>query len=135
MSGENTEIVRRLIMRVNAENLDAALSEVAPEAELDWSASEAPDSGVYRGVGEWGRWIAGRREGFPDARFDITEVMDLPPNRVLVEAHMRGRGRASGAEIEALAATVWTIRDGRVTSAKLYQTKEQALTAVGLEDG
>jgi ketosteroid isomerase-like protein len=134
VSEENTEIVRRLITRVNAENLDAAFSDVAPGAELDWSASEAPDSGVYRGVEEWGRWFAGRREGLADARFDVTEVMDLPPDRVLVEAHMRGRGRASGAQIEALGATVWTIRDGRVTSATLYQTKEQALKAVGMED-
>jgi hypothetical protein len=51
---------------------------------------------------------------------------------IAVERSLRGKmGRASGVEIEALAATVRTIRAGRVTSARLYQTKEQALKPWG----
>jgi ketosteroid isomerase-like protein len=53
---------------------------------------------------------------------------------IAIEPSLRGKiGRASGVEIEALAATVWTMRAGRVTSARLYRTKEQTLKAMGLE--
>jgi hypothetical protein len=42
-----------------------------------------------------------------------------------------GRGRASGVEVEALGAAVWTLRDGTVTGLTLYQTRNEALRAVG----
>jgi ketosteroid isomerase-like protein len=133
MSQENVEIVRRFLLRSNEQDLDAALSDVAAGAELDWSASEAPDSGVYRGPEEWRKWLTGRREGLRDVRFDVAEVIDVPPDTVVAVVYMRGRGRASGVEIAALGAAVWTLRAGQLTGATLYQTRDQALKAVGLE--
>jgi hypothetical protein len=133
VSRENLEIVQRLLARVNEQNLDAAVSDIAPEAQLDTSASEAPDSGIYRGPEEWGKWMAGRWEGLSDARFDVAEVIDVPPDTVVLVARMLGRGRASGVEIAALGVSVWTLRNRRVTGATLYQTKDQALKAAGLQ--
>jgi ketosteroid isomerase-like protein len=135
LSHENVAVVRRFLTRINEQKLDAALSDVALDAELDWSGSEGPDSGVYRGPERWGEWITGRWEGLQDARFDATEVIDAPPNRVVVVAHLRGRGRTSGVQTAALGAAVWTLHQGKVTGLRLYQTREEALTAVGLEDG
>ena len=128
------EIVQRLLTKINERDLDAALSDVAPEAQLDWSASEAPDFGIYRGPEEWGKWMAGRWEGLSDARFDVAEVIDVPPDTVVLVARMLGRGRASGVEIAGLGVTVWTLRNRQVTGATLYQTKDQALKVVGLEE-
>jgi hypothetical protein len=133
VSEENVEIVQRLLTRVNEQDLDAALSDVAPEAQLDLSASEAPDSGIYPGPEEWGKWMAGRWEGLSDARLDVAVVIDVPPYTVVLVARMLGRGRASGVEIAALGVSVWTLRNRQVTGATLYQTKDQALKAVGLE--
>jgi ketosteroid isomerase-like protein len=133
VSQENVEVVRRFLLRCNERDLDAAASDLATEAELDTSASEAPDSGVYRGPEQWRKWLTGRTEELADARFDVAEVIDVPPDSVVVVAHMRGRGRASGVEIAALGATVWTVRDGRVTGATFYDTRNQAIKAVGLE--
>jgi ketosteroid isomerase-like protein len=133
VSEENVDVVRRFWLRCSERDLDAALSDVAAEAELDWSASEGPDSGVYRGPEEWRRWLTGRMEEL-DVRFDVAEVIDVPPDTVVVVAYTRGRGRASGVEIAALGAVTWTLRDGQVTRATMYQTRGHALKAVGLEE-
>jgi hypothetical protein len=132
---EHVEIVRRFILRINQRELDAALSDVAAAARLDWSASEGPDAGVYHGPEEWRKWLIGRfDEGLTDARFDVAEVIDVPPDRVVVVAHTRGRGPASGVEVAALGAAVYTLRSGQVTGVTMYQTRERALKAVGLEE-
>jgi hypothetical protein len=51
----NVEIVRRVMRGFNDKDLDAALDDIDPEAELDYSNSDAPDSGVYRS-GSGRRW-------------------------------------------------------------------------------
>jgi ketosteroid isomerase-like protein len=135
VSQENVEIVNRVALGWSDDDeLDRALVHVAADAELDWSASEGPDSGVYRGPEGWREWLNGRREGLADARFDVTEVIDVPPDSVVLVARMSGRGRASGAEVEALGAAVWTVRDGQVRRVTMYQTRAQALAAVGLAE-
>lgn len=102
MSESNVEVVRRLIELVNDGQLDAAVRGLAPDATLDWSESEAPDGGVYLGPQAWSEWMSGRSAELVGAHFDVTELVELPPDRVLLVAYMRGRGRASGLEIEAL---------------------------------
>jgi hypothetical protein len=89
---------------------------------LDWSGSDAPDRGVYRGPNEWGDWLSGRAEDLRDPRFDVAELIDVPPDRVVLVAHLRGRGRASGIETEALGAAVCSLQRGRLSGLTLYQT-------------
>ena len=134
MSPENVEIVRRYVARINEGDFDAALADVAAGAELDWSASEGPDSGVYRGPEEWRKWMTSWLEALTDVRIEVTEVIDVPPDTVVSAGHTRLRGRASGVEVAAFGAFVWTLRDRRVTSVTMYQTRDQALKAVELEE-
>ena len=133
MSRENVEIVRRFLALLNEEELDVALSYVAPDAELDWSDSQAPDSGVYRGPDQWRKWLAGRSEELVDSRFDVRELVEVSPEKVLLVAYMRGRGRASGVEIRGLGAALCTVKDGRLAKLTLYQTRAEALEALGLD--
>ena len=105
-----------------------------PAAVLDWSRSEAPDGGIYRGRERVaGSWMSSRWEGLTGATFVTRELIEVPPGRVLVVANMRGTGRASGLEIEALGASVVEVRDGSLVRITLFQTKGEALQAVGLE--
>jgi ketosteroid isomerase-like protein len=133
VSPENVEIVRRHLARINEGDFDAALAVVAAAAELDWSASEGPDSGVYRGPAEWRKWLTGQLEAWTDLRVDVTEVIDVPPDTVVTVGPTRLRGRASGVEVAAFGAFVWTLRDRQVTRVTMYQTGDQALKAAGLE--
>jgi ketosteroid isomerase-like protein len=134
VSEENVEIVRRHLARINEGDFDAALADLAAGAELDWSASEGPESGVYRGLEEWRKWVTSWLEAWTDLRLDVTEVIDVPPDTVVSAGHTRLRGRASGVEVAAFGAFVWTLRDRRVTSVTMYQTRDQALKAVELEE-
>jgi ketosteroid isomerase-like protein len=129
VSQENVEIVRQFVALVNAQDLDNAMLRVAPDAELDWSRSEAPDGGVHAGRESWLKWIAGRSEALSGARFEPSDVIDVPPDRVVLVAELRGTGRMSGLEAVALAAAVITLRDGLLTRLTLYQTPGEALEA------
>jgi ketosteroid isomerase-like protein len=132
MPEQNVEIVRRVLRRINDQDIDGAAEDIHPEAELDWSASEAPDSGVFHGREAWRAWIRGRREGLSELRFDVTEMTDVQPDSVLVVARLLARGRASGVTVDALGAGVWTVRDGTIIAMTLYQTRDEAVRALGL---
>src|SRR5438045_7038858 len=134
MPDDNLEIVRRFLTGINNQDIDAALMDLAPGAELDWSGSDAPDSGVYRGRAAWREWMSGRSEQLTNLRFDVTELIDVPPDRVVVVARVTGRGRVSRIDTVSLGASVWMLRDRQVSRLTLYQTREDALKAVGLEE-
>jgi len=134
VSSANAETVRRLLQSVNEGNLDAALRELHRDARLDWSGSEAPDSGVYDGHAGWLEWITGRREDLGYVRFEATDIVEQPPNTVVTEVTVQSRGRASGAETVSVGAAVWTVHDGKVATMTLYQTREDALKAAGLDE-
>jgi hypothetical protein len=46
-------------------------------------------------------------------------------------AHFEGRG--SGAQVAARAALLWTVRDGKITRFRFFQSKEDALAVVEAE--
>jgi ketosteroid isomerase-like protein len=135
VSDANVEIVKRVLGRLNDRDLDGALADVARDAELDWSRSEALDSGIYHGHMGWRKWMAGRWEELSEVNFDPIEVIDASRDMVVTVTRFRGRGRASGVVVEALGAALWTLCGGVVTHLTLYQSRDQALKAVGLADG
>ena len=55
-------------------------------------------------------------------------------DRVVVVARVTGRGRASGIDTISRGASVWMLRDRQVSRLTLYQTREYALKAVGLQE-
>jgi hypothetical protein len=44
------------------------------------------------------------------------------------------RGRGSGVQVDATAAQIWTITDGKARRIKLFQSKAEALEAAGLRE-
>ena len=115
-------------------DLDAARELVHPDAEFEGSDSEAPYRGHYTGydslttasaalLDAWDEW---------DPRFE--EVIEVDPETVLIVTHIRARGKGSGVEVEARGASVWTVRDGKVAAARLFQSKEEAFRTLGVAD-
>jgi ketosteroid isomerase-like protein len=67
--------------------------------------------------------------------FEVTteEILDAG-DRVVVTARHRGRGRVSGATVDARFYLVYTLRDGKVTHADEYAERAEALEAAGLSE-
>ncbi len=54
-------------------------------------------------------------------------------DHVVVEVFQRGRGRASGAEVEGRFWFVYEIRDGRIMRQDVFGDRRQALEVAGLQ--
>jgi len=66
-------------------------------------------------------------------RFDAEEYRELDDGSVLVMSRMRGRGAGSGVEVDQSRASVFHLRNSKVTRLALYWDRERALSDLGLE--
>jgi ketosteroid isomerase-like protein len=133
MSQENLEVVRK-VYGFSGRDPEAILEFIDAEAVLDWTASRGPYSGIYRGHAEIRRFWQAFLEAWDDWATEILEAIEIDPETLLCVTHVRARGKGSGVLIEAHGAGVWSVRDGKVTRAKLFQSKAEALEAVGLSE-
>jgi ketosteroid isomerase-like protein len=130
MSEENVAIVRAIFDALNRGDLDEALAHLPEGFVLDWSAANSPETGVYRSREE----IRGAFERFtePWSDFEWFEAEIIDTGDLVVRAGgIRGRGEGSGAEVSARGAAVWAFREGTPVSLRFFQSKEEALEAIG----
>jgi ketosteroid isomerase-like protein len=115
----------------------------------DWSSVDWADPeiefvmigglGEERSIGreEMGKAWAAMLSAWEDLRADPEEFRELEDGRVLVLLRNSGRGKGSGIALDEIStrnANVFTIRDGKVTSLKLYWDRDRALADLGLGD-
>ena len=132
MSQANVELVCRAIDSVNRGRL--AVEDIADDFEMDWSNSVGPLKGVYRGLEQVNEAFQSFREAWDRLQWDVQEAIDLEGGRVLIVNRVRMRGRTSRVEVEATGIQVWTLREGKLASVKLYQSRAEAVEAVGLSE-
>jgi ketosteroid isomerase-like protein len=132
MSRENVEIVRRAIDAFNDGDLDAALRDVDPEVEIDWSRSRGVEAGTYRGYEACRRFWSTFIETFDRVTITADEYIERG-DHVVVPNRGRAWGR-DGIEVATQSASVVTLRQGRIVAWRLYQEKSEALEAVGLRE-
>jgi ketosteroid isomerase-like protein len=134
MTQETAEVVKRfndLFWR--GTDVGAALDLVDPDAEFDWSNSRAPYSGFYRGhaaVREARKIVD---EAWEEFEFAFEETIGVDSGTVVLVTTVHARGKGSGVPVRAEGASVWRVQDGRIVGAKLFQSKAEALAAVGIE--
>jgi ketosteroid isomerase-like protein len=68
-----------------------------------------------------------------DLRIELKELIDAGSDVVAVTRH-HGTGRASGAAVQAVVAYAFTVQDGKLVRLRIFNTKVQALEAVGLRE-
>ena len=132
MSQENVEIVRRAIDAFNQRDLDAALGDVDPEMEVDWSRSRGVEAGIYRGSQAVRSFWSTFLEAFDPIIVSPDEFIESG-DHVVVPNLTRAWGR-DGVVVQARGVAVVTVRDRRIVHWRLYQTRDEALNAVGLAD-
>jgi ketosteroid isomerase-like protein len=131
MSEQNVATVRALWDAINRGDLDEAFAYAPDDFVLDWSASEAPESGIYRGREAARQAFEKTREAWGEIEYFESEIIDAGDLVVRVGG-VRAKGKGSGAEVAAQGAQVWTFREGTPVSVRLYQSKAEALEAIGL---
>jgi ketosteroid isomerase-like protein len=106
MSQENVDLVRRLYEAHGGPELDA-VTEVVCDPDIEWRASEG--FGVLNGRIAVLRHFEDFSEAFEDWRVVAEELIDAG-DEVVGVTHGRGRGKASGAVVDAHYAIVFTVR-------------------------
>lgn len=135
MTRENVEVVRRLYASWPA---DAS----APPAEflaildpgVEWDASRRSfDAGVFHGHDEVMAFFTRLLEVWESGRADPIEFIEAG-DEVVVPVRLHLVSRTHGETMTANAAHVWTVRAGKIVRHRTFQTKADALAAVGLPE-
>jgi uncharacterized protein len=132
MSEENVEILRRGYERFNR------TGELDPErwdadAVMDNSNAIFADPGTYRGFDRIQEFFAAQGEMWASQRYEPQEFIPVGADQVVVAQQIISVGR-DGVEVVARTALLYTLRAGKVTHLKNFQSKGEALEAAGLPD-
>ena len=130
MSQENVEVVRAAMEAFNRRDGEAFGALLADDAEIV-PVRAALEGTVYRGPDAASEYCAAVDESWERLRWEVEEIRE-GKSWVLALGRIRGRGRGTGAEIDARAGWVARFRDGLVTSFRTYADRADALEAVGL---
>jgi uncharacterized protein len=131
MSQENVEVVREAWEA--AERHDNAAIFPLYDVDVEIQGLHGLGDRVYRGLDGvrefWRDWSA----SWSESGSEVEEWIDAGDN-VIAVMHLWGRGRRSGAPVEAHQSHVWTVRGGKMLRLRVYDTRDEALKAVGLEE-
>ena len=133
MSQENVEIVRRAWQAYVSGGVEATFDFWTEDCVFE-EFPEMPESAVYVGRDRLSEAAEHFTEMWSDLEFEPVEFIDAGENLVIAVVAYRGRGVASGAPLDALASWLYEMRDGRVSRARSFTTKAQALEAAGLSE-
>jgi ketosteroid isomerase-like protein len=104
-----------------------------PEIEFVWA--DGPSPGTWTGLAgmadTWRDFLA----AWDGYRVEASEYRELDDDCVLVLVHFSGRAKTSGMELGQMQtknASLWHIRDGKVTRVVLYWDRDRAITDLGL---
>src|SRR6266516_2928773 len=131
MPQKNVEILRRVYEAASRGDVEAAKDLVGPDIEIS-SVLGSVEGGLYRGLSGVERWFADtadtreRREQTPE-RF-----LEIDAQRTIALTRVRGKGWASGVEIDQHVASIWTVRDGKIVGLETHRSLDEALEAAGL---
>ena len=126
--------------RENVELIEATMEHLRATGEPQWSSNhedieihdhDIPDAGEYRGNAGYARWLEDWADAWSEFSLEPDEFIDAG-DRVVVVFRLKATGRGSGVTVERRDGLVATLGDGLVVRLDYYNSREQALEAVGL---
>jgi ketosteroid isomerase-like protein len=126
----NIEVVRSWMRAVNRGSLDDQLALVDPGFEMV-EATDLPGAAHVSGLEQLKSYALGWGRNWSEWDWREEEIVEVPPDRILVMATLWLRGLRSGIAVERRWAYVFTVRDGRLLRQVGYNTREEALAAIG----
>jgi ketosteroid isomerase-like protein len=132
MSQENVEMVQSIVEAWNRGDYSVVLASVDPGIAVEAALGGTFD-GTYQGPAEAQRFLEDFWRNFEQFHTDIEEYIPVGDS-VVFAAHLRGKGKGSGVEVEMRNWQVCTIRDRKVIAYRMFTTKLRALEAAGLRE-
>jgi ketosteroid isomerase-like protein len=130
----NLALVRSIFAAWEGGNFSSA---VWADPQIELVFVDGPSPGRWTGLTGLAQ---GRREwasAWEESRVAAEDYRELDEERVLVLTRRSGRGKASGLEIAQMrpeGASIFHVRDGRVTRHVLYFDRDRALADLGLKE-
>jgi ketosteroid isomerase-like protein len=132
MSRANVEAMGAAMEAFNRRDGDTFGGFLADDAEIV-PVRAVVDGTVYRGPNAAPEYCAAVEASWENLRWELEEIRD-GGSWVLALGRIQGRGRGSGAVIDARAGWVARFREGLITSFHTYADRDQAFEAVGLRE-
>lgn len=133
MSHENVRVARRSVDAINNPDLFMRFDGLDPEAEIQ-DYPGLPDAEWHRGLKGVVAWLTRLREAFGEFQLEMSNVVEVPPDRVLFDWHATGASRTHGIPLSLVGATVYTFRERKIVRAEVFLTRDDALESVGLTE-
>jgi ketosteroid isomerase-like protein len=127
-------VVHEIIDALNRGDVGGMLARMHPDFEWRPLESSPVAGSVYRGHEQVRRYVEDWLGTFDDLRLELEEPAEAG-DRVIVVVNGRGRGRASGVQLDNRFCQVWTVRDGAATAMEEFATREEALAELGSAGG
>ena len=119
--GEAGEFAARVYGAINANDREAVRALSDPDLVVGTTVE------AYRGPDALLGWLDEGADAFDDFTVEVLDVEEIS-GHVLISVLQRGRGKASGAEVDHPFIHVWTLRDGRGTTLRSFADREDAVT-------
>jgi ketosteroid isomerase-like protein len=132
---QNLDLVRSIHAAWERGDYQGIAEGVHPGIEFVWA--DGPDPGSVTGWAQMEQRLREYRSAWEDYRLVLHELRELDDHRVLALAHVSGRGKASGLELEQMSAKITAVHHiggGKVTRLVRYWDRDCALADLGLAE-
>jgi ketosteroid isomerase-like protein len=132
LSSQNVEVATRAIAAFNSRDVDGFAVLTTPDFE--WSPSMSPIEGeVFVGREGIRKYFSGLESAWE--HFHVLPGRALDRGQlVLVLGRLEGRGRGSGATVEAALGMAFELREGMISRIHGYLDQDEAMKVTGLHE-
>jgi ketosteroid isomerase-like protein len=120
---QGTEFAARIYAAINARDRETITSLTAPDIVVRTTVE------AFRGPESLLDWLDDGDDAFDDFAVDLLDVEEVE-GRVLASLRQRGRGKASGAEVDDRFTHVWTVHEGRAIELRSFAQRDDAMRYV-----
>ena len=132
MSQENVKAIERAIAALNSGDIATVLGLCHPDVVYD-NTNAVFDAAVYHGHEGLVEFFSLGQEMWESQTYELEELIPVGDDRVMVPQRIVSVGR-DGVETIARNTNVYTLNEGKATKIESFQTKADALEAVGLSE-
>ena len=134
MARDKLELAKRAVDVYNRRDIDTFFAEIAtPDIEWWPALTRAYGSSCYQGREGVENFLVDTRENWEELHSVAEGFRDLG-DCVLVEGRMYGRGKGSGARVDAPVWNILDFRRGRIWRSRVYFDRAEALGAAGVSE-